>query len=550
MKASDLMVKCLETEGIEYIFGVPGEENADFMISLQDSEKIKFILTRHEQGAAFMAEVYGRLTGKPAGCLGTLGPGATNLITGVADSNMDRAPLLVLTGQGSSQRQHKESHQIMDVVHMFEPVTKWSTTILHQDNIPEIVRKAIRVAKTEKPGAVHIELPEDIAKLDTTTKPIFPRQFRRPVADNLILDQAFEIIQQAKRPIILAGNGCIRKRASKQLRLFCEKTGIGVISTFMAKGCVDMNADYCLYTIGLQAKDIISCALDASDVIITLGYDMVEYHPQLWNSKGDKHIIHADFLPAEIDASYSPETEIIGDLAHTLCMLIQRVDEQQGLNLDLSQQAATRRQMSQELEIYKDDKTTGLIRPQKVLWDVRQVMGPTDILLSDVGAHKMWIARHYQCHEPNTCLIPNGFCSMGFALPGSIAASLVAPDRRILAICGDAGFMMNVQEMETARRLNSNIVVMVWVDNEYGLIAWKQQNEFGRHTDLSFGNPNWLQLASAFDWHGHQVDNSQDLSSTLETAFNEQGPSLIALPIDYRENLTLTKRLGDIVCPI
>ena len=550
MKASDLMVKCLETEGIEYIFGVPGEENADFMISLQDSEKIKFILTRHEQGAAFMAEVYGRLTGKPAGCLGTLGPGATNLITGVADSNMDRAPLLVLTGQGSSQRQHKESHQIMDVVHMFEPVTKWSTTILHQDNIPEIVRKAIRVAKTEKPGAVHIELPEDIAKLDTTTKPIFPRQFRRPVADNLILDQAFEIIQQAKRPIILAGNGCIRKRASKQLRLFCEKTGIGVISTFMAKGCVDMNADYCLYTIGLQAKDIIACALDASDVIITLGYDMVEYHPQLWNSKGDKHIIHADFLPAEIDASYSPETEIIGDLAHTLCMLIQRVDEQQGLNLDLSQQAATRRQMSQELEIYKDDKTTGLIRPQKVLWDVRQVMGPTDILLSDVGAHKMWIARHYQCHEPNTCLIPNGFCSMGFALPGSIAASLVAPDRRILAICGDAGFMMNVQEMETARRLNSNIVVMVWVDNEYGLIAWKQQNEFGRHTDLSFGNPNWLQLASAFGWHGHQVDNSQDLTSTLETAFNEQGPSLIALPIDYRENLTLTKRLGDIVCPI
>ena len=550
MKASDLMVKCLELEGIEYIFGVPGEENADFMISLQDSEKIKFILTRHEQGAAFMAEVYGRLTGKPAGCLGTLGPGATNLITGVADSNMDRAPLLVLTGQGSSQRQHKESHQIMDVVHMFEPVTKWSTTILHQENIPEIVRKAIRIAKTEKPGAVHIELPEDIAKLDTTTKPIFPRQFRRPVADNLILDQAFEIIQQAKRPIILAGNGCIRKRASKQLRLFCEKTGIGVISTFMAKGCVDMNADYCLYTIGLQAKDIISCALDASDVIITLGYDMVEYHPQLWNSKGDKHIIHADFLPAEIDASYNPETEIIGDLAHTLCMLIQRVDEQQGLNLDLSQQAATRRQMSQELEIYKDDKTTGLIRPQKVLWDVRQVMGPTDILLSDVGAHKMWIARHYQCHEPNTCLIPNGFCSMGFALPGSIAASLVASDRRILAICGDAGFMMNVQEMETARRLNSNIVVMVWVDNEYGLIAWKQQNEFGRHTDLSFGNPNWLQLASAFGWHGHQVDNSQDLSSTLETAFNEQGPSLIALPIDYRENLALTKRLGDIVCPI
>jgi acetolactate synthase-1/2/3 large subunit len=318
----------------------------------------------------------------------------------------------------------------------------------------------------------------------------------------------------------------------------------------MAKGCVDMDADYCLFTIGLQAKDIIACALDTSDVIITLGYDMVEYHPQLWNSKGDKHIIHADFLPAEIDANYCPETELIGDLAHTLYMLNQRVDARQGLRFDLTQQAATRSHMAEELAIHRDDKTTGSIRPQKVLWDVRQVMGPADILLSDVGAHKMWIARHYQCHEPNTCLIPNGFCSMGFALPGSIAASLVAPERRILAICGDAGFMMNVQEMETARRLNSNIVVMVWVDNEYGLIAWKQQNEFGRHTDLSFGNPDWLQLAGAFGWHGHWVDSSQDLATTLETAFNERGPSLIALPIDYRENLALTKRLGNIACPI
>ncbi len=550
MKASDLMVKCLEIEGIEYIFGVPGEENADFMISLQESEQIQFILTRHEQGAAFMAEVYGRLTGTPAGCLGTLGPGATNLITGVADSNMDRAPMLVLTGQGSSQRLHKESHQIMDVVHMFEPVTKWNTTILHPDNIPEIVRKAVRVAKTEKPGAVHIELPEDIAKLNTSTKPIIPQRFRRPVADEKIIDNAYEIIQKAKRPIILAGNGCIRRRASKQLRIFCEKTGIGVISTFMAKGCVDMNSDYCLYTIGLQAKDIIACALDAADVIITLGYDMVEYHPQLWNSKGDKHIIHADFLPAEIDSCYLPETELIGDLAHTLWMLNQRVDERQGLNLDLALQTATRKEMKREIEMYKDDQSVGYIKPQKVLWDVRQVMGPEDILLSDVGAHKMWIARHYQCHEPNTCLIPNGFCSMGFALPGSIAANLVFPELRILAICGDAGFLMNVQEMETARRLNSNIVVMVWVDNEYGLIAWKQQNEFGKHTDLSFGNPDWLQLAAAFGWHGHRVEDSEDLVSTLEKAFDEEGPSLIAVPIDYSENLKLTKRLGDIACPI
>ena len=550
MKASDLFVKCLEEEGIEYIFGVPGEENADFMISLEQSDKIKFILTRHEQGAAFMAEIYGRLTGHTAGCLGTLGPGATNLITGVADSNMDHAPMLVLTGQGSTERLHKESHQIMDVVHMFEPVTKWATTVWHPDNIPEIVRKAVRLARTEKPGAVHIELPEDIAEKDATTEPLKPQRFRRPVPDDKIVDQAFEIIKNAKHPIILAGNGCIRKRASKQLRAFCEKTGIGVVSTFMAKGCVDMDADYCLYTIGLQAKDVVACAVDAADVVICLGYDMVEYHPNLWNSKRDKHIIHADFLPAEIDEHYHPETEVVGDLAHTLWMLNERVDANGGLEFDLSLQKATRETMKKELAMYKDDVTEGKIKPQKVLWDVREFLDAEDIVLSDVGAHKMWIARHYQCHEPNTCLIPNGFCSMGFALPGAIAADLVYPQKRILAICGDAGFMMNVQEMETARRLNSDIVVMVWEDNMYGLIAWKQQNHFGKHTELSFGNPDWKQLAAAFGWHGHYVDKSTELTATLETAFDEFGPSLVVVPIDYAENMKLTERLGDICCPI
>ena len=550
MKASDLFVQCLESEGIEYIFGVPGEENADFMISLEKSDKIKFILTRHEQGAAFMAEIYGRLTGHAAGCLATLGPGATNLITGVADSNMDRSPMLVLTGQGSTERLHKESHQIMDVVHMFKPVTKWATTVLHENNIPEIIRKAVRIARTEKPGAVHIELPEDLAKNETSAKPLKPQRFRRPVADDKIVDEAFKIFKNAKRPIILAGNGCIRKHASKQLRDLCEKTGVGVISTFMAKGCVDMDADYCLYTIGLQPKDVVACAIDAADVVLVLGYDMVEYHPELWNSKGDKHIIHADFLPAEIDEAYHPETEVIGDLAHTLWMLNERVDAAGGLKFDLKQQVATRRDMTAELEMHKDDDTTGTIKPQKVMWDVRQAMGPHDIVLSDVGAHKMWIARHYHCHEPNTCLIPNGFCSMGFALPGAVAASLVHPDRKILAICGDAGFMMNVQEMETAKRLNSNIVVMVWEDKAYGLIAWKQEAQFGHHTALSFGNPDWMQLASAFGWQGHFVENSKDLKGTLDKALDETGPSLVVVPIEYSENMKLTKRLGDIACPI
>ncbi len=550
MKTAELLVRCLEAEGIEYIFGVPGEENADFMIALEQSDSIRFILTRHEQGAAFMAEAYGRLTGNPAACLGTLGPGATNLITGVANANMDHAPMLVLTGQGATTRLHKESHQIMDVVSMFKPVTKWATSIRHPASVPEIVRKAVRLARGEKPGACHIELPEDIAKQETEAQPMQPHRYRRPVADPKQIDTAFAMLRQAKRPVILVGNGCVRHDASRELRRFCEVTGIGVINTFMAKGCVDADTDYCLYTIGLQARDVVACALDAADLVITLGYDMVEYHPQLWNAARNKHIIHIDFQPAEIDEFYQPELELVGDLTHTLATINANIEKLGPVERNLSQQHKTRDRMQLELMEHAADETEHAIRPQKVLSDVRKVMGREDILLSDVGAHKMWIARQYQCHEPNTCLIPNGFCSMGFALPGAIGASMVYPQRQILAVCGDAGFMMNVQEMETAKRLNSNIVVMVWEDHAYGLIAWKQQNEFGHHTDLSFGNPEWMLLAKAFGWHGHRVENSIDLQATLNTAFAESGPSLIVVPIDYRENMILTERLGNIVCAI
>lgn len=545
MKASDLLVQCLETEGITHIFGVPGEENADFMMSLEKSS-IEFVLTRHEQGAAFMAEVYGRLTGNPGACLGTLGPGATNLITGVADANMDRAPVLVITGQGETGRQHKESHQVMDVVEMYKPVTKWAHQIVAPRSIPEIIRKAVRVARSEKPGAVLIELPEDVAKLDTDMVPLAPRRFRRPGADDKITDRAFEEIRKAERPIIIAGNGAIRRRASKQLRLFCEATGIGVLSTFMAKGCVDRDAPYCLFTIGLGQKDYVADAIDESDLVITLGYDMVEYHPRLWNPKYDKNVIHIDFLPAEIDRYYHPSIELVGDVAHSLWMLNERVRATPGLEFNTSYQAATRKKMIADFEAHKDDRTKGSIRPQKAIWDTRDVLGPDDILLSGVGAHKMWIARYYHCHEPNTCLIPNGFCSMGMPLPGVIAANMVHPDRKVLGIAGDGDFLMNVQEMETARRLNSDVTMMVWEDGGYGLISWKQESEFNRHTDLSFGNPNWLQLAEAFGWQGQYVSNAKDLKPALETAVNYKGPSLVVIPIDYRENQKLSKRLGQI----
>jgi len=548
MKASDLLVRCLEEEGIRYVFGVPGEENADVMLSLEASEQIRFVLTRHEQGAAFMAEVHGRLTGDVAGCLGTLGPGATNLMTGVADGNMDRAPMLVLTGQGATTRLHKESHQVMDVVAMYQPVTKWAQSVRHARNIPEIVRKAVRIARTEKPGACLIELPEDIADHDVDAEPITPRRYRRPVPDDKIVDRAWDAIRSAERPIILAGNGTVRRRASKQLRQFVERTGIGVVSTFMAKGCVDMDDERCLFTIGLQARDHPVRAIEQSDLVITLGYDMVEYHPRLWNPDGSRRIVHIDFIPAEVDERYPIEVEVVGDLAHTLWMLNERCwrDSVDGSEWDHRHTRQARAAMLEDFASYAEDDAAGTIKPQKALWDARRVLGPEDVLLSDVGAHKMWVARYYQCHEPNTCLIPNGFCSMGFALPGSIAACLVHPDRRVLAVCGDGGFLMNVQEMETAVRLGVAPVVMVWEDGGYGLIAWKQQNEFGHHTDLAFGNPDWVALAAAFGWRGVRVERSADLAGALEDGFASRQPTLVAVPIDYRENLLLTERLGKI----
>lgn len=550
MKASDLFVQCLEQEGIEYIFGVPGEENADFMISLEKSESIRFVLCRHEQGAAFMAEIYGRLTGTPAACLGTLGPGATNLITGVADANMDRAPMLVITGQGSTERLHKESHQIMNVVKMFEPVTKWAETVVHADTIPEIIRKAVRLARSEKPGAVLIELPEDVAKKETDATPITPIRFRRPMANPTAVAAFAQRMRSAKRPVILAGNGCVRKRASQQLRDLVALTGIGVLNTFMGKGAIDPDSPQCLYTIGLGSKDIGTCAIDAADLVIAVGFDMVEYHPHLWNPEGKKALISIDFLPAEIDRHFHPEQELVGDVADNLQALLEEFRRQAPPAFDTRQQLATREDMRAELQEHADEETIGRVKPQKVLHEVEKFYADDGLLLSDVGAHKMWIARHYHCRKPNGCLIPNGFCSMGFALPGAISAALVDPQRPILGICGDAGFLMNVQEMETAHRLNSNITMMIWEDHAYGLIAWKQEQEFGRHTDLSFGNPDWEHLAAAFAWHYQAVQESRKLAGALQTARDHVGPSLIVVPIDYRENQKLSERLGELTCSI
>ncbi|MGB5864874.1 MAG: acetolactate synthase large subunit [Sulfitobacter sp.] len=545
MKATDLFIRCLEREGVTRIYGVPGEENADFMMSLENSS-IEFILTRHEQGAAFMAEVYGRLTGEVGVCLGTLGPGATNLITGVADGNMDRAPMLVITGQGALTRQHKESHQIMNVVEMYRPVTKWSCAVNHADNIPEIVHKAIKLAVMEKPGACHIELPEDIAATQTDAVPMRATRARRPVPDSKVIDDVWERLKTAKRPLVIAGNGAIRTRASAELRRFCNATGIGALMTFMAKGALDLDDPHCLFTVGLGQRDYPQLAIDAADLVLTIGYDPVEYGPEKWNAACDLDIIHMDFLPAESDAHYQPQIEVVGDLAHGLAMLNERIAAEGSPAYDLTAQSDLREKMQAEFAEHANDKTEGSIRPQKALADVRAVLGRHDILLSGVGAHKMWVARHYQCHEPGTCLISNGFCSMGMPLPGAIAAKHACPDARVLAVVGDADVMMNIQEMETASRLKSDITMLVWEDHAYGLIAWKQEQEFGSHTDLSFTNPDWLLLCQSMGWKGVRCDNAEDLRATLNEALEHTGPAMVVIPIDYRENMALTKRLGKI----
>ena len=553
MKASDLMIRCLEEEGVERIYGVPGEENADFMISLINSH-IEFILCRHEQAAAFMADAYGRLTGKAGVCLGTLGPGVTNLLTGIADGNMDRAPIVAIIGQGSTKRLHKESHQIMDSIRMCEPISKWSQTILAAGTITEIVRKAFKIAEEEKPGLTVIELPEDIAKEDVDNKPMARTTVRRPAADHKAVNLAADLIGEAKNPIILAGNGAIRKRAANQLTKLAHNLGVGVVNTFMGKGAVSMDDDHCLYTMGLGQGDYNNLAFDTADLVISCGYDLVEYAPGKWNraNKEDKKIIHMDFWAAEVDRDYLPDVEIVGDLADGLWQLNKLLEKRHKEKLplfDIKTRGNLRNQLTEDFAAEKDDQSCPM-KPQKILWDVRQVMGPSDILLSDVGAHKMWISRYYQCQEPNTCLISNGFCTMGFAMPGSIGAKYAHPDRKILSISGDAGFAMNVQELETAVRLKLNIVAMVWVDGEYGLIKWKQQDGFdGKHSDLAFGNPNFAKLAEAYGMWGQEISSADQLVPALEEAFSLDGPALIAVPVDYDENRKLTARLGEIEIP-
>lgn len=543
MKAAELFVKCLENEGVEYIFGIPGEENLDVMDALLDS-KIQFITVRHEQGAAFMADVYGRLTGKAGVCLATLGPGATNLITGVADANMDHAPCVAIAGQASTHRLHKESHQVLDLEQLFQPITKYSSRILSPNVITEVVRKAFKVAQTEKTGATFIEFPENISEMEIVDHPIDIRNPVPPEPPGSKVESAAKMISEAKNPIILAGNGVIRGKACKELAEFAEKLRIPVANTFMAKGVIPFKHPMALGSAGLQANDYISCGFSKADLIICIGYDLVEYHPYLWHKTKDRNIIHIDQNHAEVDAYYDVVIGVVGDIKHSLQRIAEKASPASGDAMD-----ALRKAVINEMNFHKDDVSVPL-KPQKIIWDLRTAMDMEDIAISDVGAHKMWMSRMFRCEHPNTCLISNGFASMGIAVPGAIAAKLVSPDKKVVAVTGDAGFMMNSQEIETAMRLGTAIVILIWSDNAYGLIEWKQMNQFKRTSNISFSNPDFVKYAESFGAKGYRIKNGEELLPTLKKALADNTVSIIDCPVDYSENLKLTSKLGEMVCPI
>ncbi len=540
VKASDLLVRCLENEGVEYIWGIPGEETLDFMDSLSRSTQITFVPTRHEQGAAFIGDVLGRLTGRAGVCLATLGPGATNALTGVADAYLDHSPLVVLTGQVPTPELHKESHQNIDIVQMFSPVTKWNTRLNRPDVLPEVIRKAFRVAQMEKPGATHVELPDNIIQMETDALPMPITSSGYSVPNPVSVQRAIEILKNAKRPMILAGNGVIRRRASPHLRQLAEKLDIPVTNTFMGKGNVDYNDELAMSTVGLTSRDLRLSGLDRADVVLCVGYDLVEYAPVDWNPDRKKCVLHVDTLPAEVDSHYNPEVEIVSDIGPSLDALAGAAD----FTIEYEGRTKLRDTVQHEMSRHADD-TSFPLKPQKVLADLRSVLDPEDILVSDTGAHKLWIARMFPAYNPNTVIISNGLATMGIAVPGAIAAKTVYPDRNVVAVSGDGGFMMNSQELETAKRLGTAFVTVLWVDGQYGSIDYKQRNKFGHAFGTGFTNPDFVKYAESFGLPAWRVTEASELQPTLRKALSANLPSVVEVPVDYRENLTLSAKLGE-----
>jgi len=543
MNTAELLVRCLENEGVRYIFGLPGEENLHILEAIKHSS-IQFITTRHEQGAAFMADVYGRLTGQAGVCLSTLGPGATNLMTGVADANLDGAPLVAITGQVGTDRMHIESHQYLDLVAMFAPVTKWNSQIVRPSIAPEVVRKAFKRSQAEKPGAVHIDLPENIAAMPVVGEPLLEGDWEKTYASFHSIEHAAQVISQAINPLILVGNGAIRANASETVTEFATRLNIPVANTFMGKGVIPYTHPLALWSVGLQLRDYISCGFDNTDLVIAIGYDLIEYSPKRWNPDGKIPIVHIGAMHAEIDSSYIPKVEVVGDISDSLNEILTRSDR---AGKPAPYALELRDDIRADYEQYANDDSFPM-KPQKLIYDLRQVMQPEDIVICDVGAHKMWMARHYHCDRPNTCIISNGFAAMGIAIPGALAAKLVAPQQQVVAVTGDGGFMMNCQELETALRIGTAFVTIIFNDGGYGLIEWKQQNQLGTSAFVKFGNPDFVKFAESMGLKGYRVESTADFIPILKTALAQTVPSVIDCRVDYRENLRFTQKSGELTC--
>ena len=542
MNGAELLIKCLETEGVKYVFGVPGEENIEILHALLSSD-IRVIITRDERGAAFMANSMGRLTGSPGVCFSTLGPGATNLVTGIADAFLDFAPMLAITAQASSLRIHKESHQYISVLSMLKPITKWNSRIESADTIPEVVRKAFKISMLEKMGPTHIEVPEDIAGLNTGKYPIKPVAVDYPPADADQIKKAVAMIREATSPLILAGNGVLRSRASSELLMLSKESCIAVINTFMGMGAVPADDELYISTIGLQSKDYVQCGLDRADLIIAIGYDPVEFSPKYWEPS--KKIIHIDTNPAEVDFSYNA-LELVGDIKKTLQILTDSI----GLQKDPAYFIGLKKEIEEDKGDESFYSSENGVSPLQIVNAIRAALGREDILISDVGAHKLWIGRFYPAYAENTVLISNGFASMGFAIPSAISAKLLFPEKNVVAAVGDCGFMTSMAELETAVRLGIAFVTVIFNDNGYGLIQWKELMKYKKDFFIKTGNPDFVKLGESFGCKAYRVDKGDDLLKTIREALAQKVPSIIDCRVDYSPNMKLTEKLGHIVCKI
>ena len=531
MKASDLIVKALEAEGVEYIFAIPGEENLDMLESLKESP-IKLILTRHEQGAGFMAATYGRLTGKAGVCMATLGPGATNFFTCAAYAQLGGMPMMMITGQKPIKSSKQGQFQIIDIVAAMTPITKFSTQLVSGDVIPCNVREAFRLAQEERPGAVHLELPEDIASEESDAK-IFERSVvRRSIAEEKAVFRAVDKIENAKHPILLIGAAANRNMTSRMLTEFVEKTGIPFFTTQMGKGVVDERSPLFMGNAALSAGDFVHRAIENSDLIINVGHDVVE-KPPFFMEHGGREVIHVNHFSAKVDPVYFPQTEVVGDIANSIWQISEKITPQP--SWDFSYFMKVREALENHLEEHTDNSSFPIM-PQSLVATLRDIMPSEGIICLDNGVYKIWFARNYKAHKPNTVFLDNALATMGAGLPSAMAAKMVKPDVPVVAICGDGGFMMNSQEMETAVRLKLDLTVLILRDDAYGMIKWKQNNMgFGEHS-LNFGNPDFVKYAESYGAQGHRINHQDDLYPTIEKCVNGKGVHLIDIPVNYTLN--------------